>query len=274
MTENERQRAIAFMRQLDDGACDRRERFSGGVATLTDGLPRVMNLNLLRVEQLAERLPVAELQAEAERLSGEADRICAGLGHRRIVAYDEEIGTRLALGFEPRPGWTTERVVLMAQHRPVDRDVDTSFVREVDEAELQPARERFFRSGGADDELVAQELEAARRLAGLGEVWGFAAVVAGEVASYCELYADGSGTAQIRGVATLAEHRGGGLARATVSQALTKSRALGHELTFLRAVHDDWPKNLYGKLGFDAIGTMYRFTRLQSERLPSAEERA
>jgi hypothetical protein len=26
-------------------------------------------------------------------------------------------------------------------------------------------------------------------------------------------------------------------------------------------VHDDWPKNLYGKLGFDAIGMLFRFTR-------------
>jgi predicted GNAT family acetyltransferase len=261
MTENERQRAIAFMRRLDDRACDRQEPFPGGVATLTDELPRIANLNLLRLEELAERLALAELRAEAERVAREADRLCAALPQRRVVAYDEEIGTRIALGFETLPGWITERVVLMAQHRPVDRDVDTTFVREVEEEELQPARERFLRGRGAADELVAQELRGAQRLAALGDVWAFAALVAGEVASYCELYADGTGTAQIRGVATLPEHRGGGLARATVSHALAKSEVLGHELTFLRAVHDDWPKNLYGKLGFDAIGTMYRFTR-------------
>jgi GNAT superfamily N-acetyltransferase/uncharacterized small protein (DUF1192 family) len=261
MTENERQRAIAFMRSLDDRTSARREPFDGGVATLTDVLPRIANLNLRRVDELRERLPVAELRAEAERLSAEGDRLCSGLGHRRVVSYDEEIGTRLALGFETLPGWTTERVVLMAQHRPADRDVDTTFVRQVDEDELQPARERFFRGRGADDGLVAQELAAARRLADLGDVWGFAAFVGDEVGSYCELYADGSGTAQIRGVATLAEHRGGGLARATVSRAIAKSQAVGQELTFLRAVHDDWPKNLYGKLGFDAIGMMFRFTR-------------
>jgi GNAT superfamily N-acetyltransferase len=262
MTENDRQRAIAFMRSLDDRASARRERFDGGTATLTDDLPRVANLNLLRVDELRERLSVAELRAEAERLAEEADRLSAALlRHRRIVSYDEEIGTRLALGFEPLPGWLTERVVLMAHHRPADRDVDTTFVRQVDEAELQPARERFFRSRGADDDLVAQELAAARRLADLGDVWAFAAFVGDEVGSYCELYADGSGAAQIRSVATLPEHRGGGLARATISHAIAKSQAVGHELTFLRAVHDDWPKNLYGKLGFDAIGMMFRFTR-------------
>jgi predicted GNAT family acetyltransferase len=262
MTENERQRAIQFMRDLDDRACERHERFEGGLATLSDGaLPLVLNLNVLRVESLTERLAVAELRAEAERLAAEADRVCPALPHRRIVAYDEEIGTRLALGFEQLAGWVTERVVLMGQHRPVDRDVDTTFVREVEEAELQPAREQFFRSRGAGDDLVAQELRAAEHLAELGDVWAFAAFVDGAVGSYCELYADGTGVAQIRGVATLPEFRGGGLARATVSQAIAKSNALGHDLTFLRAVHDDWPKNLYGKLGFDAIGMMLRFTR-------------
>jgi predicted GNAT family acetyltransferase len=262
----ERQVAIQLMRALDDDACDRRERFAGGVATLTPQLPRVLNLNLLRVEALPERLSVAELRDEAERLVGEADRLCSELRHRRVVAYDEEIGTRLALGFEELAGWQTERVVLMAQHRPVDRDVDTSFVREVDEQQLRPARERFFRSRGADDELVAQELQGAQRLAELGDVWAFAGFVGSEVASFCELYADGSGAAQIRSVATLPEHRGAGLARATVSAALEKSNVLGHDLTFLRAVHDDWPKNLYGKLGFDAIGTMLRFTRFLDPR--------
>jgi GNAT superfamily N-acetyltransferase len=262
MTENERLRAIRFMCALDDAASERRERFDGGVATLADGsLPRVLNMNVLRVEELAERLSARELRDEAERLGDAADTICGALDHRRIVAYDEEIGIRIALGFEQLPEWRTERVVLMAQHRPADRDVDTSHVREVDEEEIQPARARFHRSRGADDELVAQELAAARRLAEVGSVRAFAAHVEGEVASFCELYADGSGAAQIRAVATLEEHRGVGLARATVSAALARSQALGHDLTFLRAVHDDWPKNLYGKLGFDAIGTMLRFTR-------------
>ena len=99
----------------------------------------------------------------------------------------------------------------------------------------------------------------ARRLARNGEMRFFAAFVEDVIGSFCELYADDSGTAAIRSVATLAQYRRAGLARATVSRALARSRALGHDLTFLRAVHDDWPKNLYGKLGFDAIGMIYRF---------------
>lgn len=261
MTENSRLRAIQFMRALDDATCERRELFPGGVATLSDReLPRVLNMNLLRVESLAERLPIAELVAEAERIAAEADRLQTSLSFRRVVSYDEEIGARIALGFEQLPGWQTERVVLMAWRRPPDRDVDTSLVREVEIEELEPVRARYLldRSGG-DEELVNQELEVARRLARAGEMRFFAAFADGQIGSFCELYADGSGAAVVRSVATLEPYRRAGLARALVSRAVARSSALGYDLTFLRAVHDDWPKNLYGKLGFDAIGMIYRF---------------
>ncbi len=258
--EQERQRVVQFMRELDDAVCDRRLRFPGGFATLADErLPRVPDMNILRVETLAERLSVRDLAAEAARLAEEAERLQGCLRFRRVVAYDEETGTRLALGFEQLPGWYTERVVLMAQHRPLDRQVDLGFVRDVGLEELEAARERFFRERGDDEERVQQELEAVRRLGELGELSPFAVSMDGEIASWCELYSDGSGTAVVRGVATLREHRGHGFARATVSRALARSVALQHDLTFLRAVHADWPKNLYGRLGFDAIGMMYRF---------------
>jgi predicted GNAT family acetyltransferase len=260
MTEQERQRVLQFMRELDDAVCDRRVTFPGGFATLSDEqLPRVPDMNVLRVEALAERLSARELAAEAARLASEAERLQIGLRFRRIVTYEEEIGTRLALGFEQLPGWYAERVVLMAQHRPLDRQSDLRSVRELSLEQLEPARERFFRERGDDEERVRQELEAVRRLGELGEVSRFAVVVDGEVASWCELYSDGSGAAVIRGVVTLQEFRGRGFARATVSRALARSQALQHDLTFLRAVHADWPKNLYGRLGFDAIGMMYRF---------------
>lgn len=261
MSENERLRAIQFMRALDDATCERREHFPGGVATLSDReLPRVLNKNVLRVESLAERLSVQELAGEAERIAGEAERLQGGLMFRRVIAYDEEIGARLALGFEQLERWRSERVVLMAQHRAADRDVDASFVRELDAEELEPVRARYLldRSGG-DEELARQQLAVARRLGETGELRFFAAIVDGTIASFCELYADRSGAAVVRSVATLERYRRAGLARATVSSAVVRSCALGHDLTFLRAVHDDWPKNLYGKLGFDAIGMMYRF---------------
>lgn len=266
MNENERLRVVQFMCELDDATCERREHFPGGVATLSDGeLPRVPNMNLLRVESLPDRLSLEDLVREAERIADEAERLQRGLAFRRVVAYEEEIGTRLALGFEQLERWQVERVVLMVERRPVDRDVDASFVREVDIDELEPVRAGYLlaRSGG-DAELVRQELAVARRLCATGEMRFFAAYVGGDIGSFCELYSDDSGAAVVRSVATLEEYRRAGLARATVSRAVIRSKALGYELVFLRAVHDDWPKNLYGSLGFDAIGMMYRFSRAAS----------
>ena len=261
MSENERLRVVQFLRALDDAICERREKFPGGVATLSDGeLPDVLNMNLIRVESLPDRLSLHELMAEAERIAGEAERLQRRLAFRRVIAYDEEIGARLALGFEQIEGWQPERVVLMAQHRRPDRAVDTGFVREVEIEELEPTRRRYLldRSGG-NEELVRQELAVPRRLSSAGEMRFIAAFVEDEIRSFCELYSDDSGVAVVRSVATMKAHRRAGLARATVSHAVARSKALDHELTFLRAVHDDWPKNLYGELGFDAIGMIYRY---------------
>jgi GNAT superfamily N-acetyltransferase len=218
-------------------------------------------MNLLRVESLPERLSLRELAAEAKRIERECERLQGGLSFRRVVAYEEEIGTRLALGFEQLESWRTERVVMMAARRPPERAGDASLVRELAIEELEPARRAYLleRSHG-DAELVEQELKVAYRLAAAGELRFFAAFFEDDVASFCELYADDSGAAVIRSVATLPQYRRAGLARATVSRALARSEAIGYDLTFLRAVHDDWPKNLYGQLGFDAIGMMYRFS--------------
>ena len=36
---------------------------------------------------------------------------------------------------------------------------------------------------------------------------------------------------------------------------------MGHELIFIVADDDDWPKDLYARLGFDPIGRAWAFTR-------------
>jgi predicted GNAT family acetyltransferase len=88
----------------------------------------------------------------------------------------------------------------------------------------------------------------------------FAARIDGEIASYCDLYSDGS-TGQIEAVLTLEQFRNRGLAGVTVSRALAASREAGNDLTFLMALRDDWPRELYKKLGFDEIGRVYEFVQ-------------
>ncbi|MBW3653499.1 MAG: GNAT family N-acetyltransferase, partial [Actinobacteria bacterium] len=89
--------------------------------------------------------------------------------------------------------------------------------------------------------------------------------------SVCELYSDGI-TAQIEDVSTLTKHRSQGLATATVLRALHEARAWGHEMIFLVADADDWPKELYTKLGFTRWETDVMFSR--DERAESADSTA
>src|SRR5207249_2284686 len=79
----------------------------------------------------------------------------------------------------------------------------------------------------------------------------------------CELYSDGR-VAQVESVGTLSEHRGKGHASAVVARAVETARAEGHELVFLLADEDDWPKELYGKLGFRTVGRIFDFIRAKS----------
>jgi len=85
--------------------------------------------------------------------------------------------------------------------------------------------------------------------------------VDGAPGSACDLYLDG-GVAQIENVVTLEEHRG--LGRAVVLAALAEARAAGCDVVFLQAEADDWPKDLYARLGFEPIGHTSVFLRKPS----------
>jgi hypothetical protein len=67
-----------------------------------------------------------------------------------------------------------------------------------------------------------------------------------------------AGTGQIEDVLTLEPFRNRGLARATVSVRSAASREAARPHVPDRD-RDDWPKELYAKLGFDEIGRIWEF---------------
>jgi predicted GNAT family acetyltransferase len=150
---------------------------------------------------------------------------------------------------------------MIARRKP-DRPVDLSPAKEVSIEELEPVLAEGIRSEpfGKDEEVVRQLVANKRVVVGARDTAFFAARIDGVIGSYCDLYSDRS-TGQIEAVMTLEQFRNRGLARATVSCALAASRAAGHDLTFIMADRDDWPKELYRKLGFDEIGRVYEFVR-------------
>lgn len=239
------------MHELSERLAGRRVPFAYGTALFRDEFPLVWDLNYLRVER----------PAAAEEIAAEAERLQAGAGHehRQVGGATEEEGERLRSGFEAL-GWEAATNLVMIHRRPADRAADTAAVREVPESVLQPARERGIRSEpwADSDEVVRQILARQFLYDEATDVRRFAARVDGEIASYCDLYSDGR-TAQVEGVMTLPDHRDRGLARAVVSRAVEEARAAGCDHVFLTAERDDWPKELYRKLGFDDAGYQHWF---------------
>jgi predicted GNAT family acetyltransferase len=202
----------------------------------------------------AAGLSAAALAAEAEPPQREA-----GFPHRQLRVDREAEGTSLAPGFAAL-GWMVQRYCFMVHARAPDRPPEAS-AREVTREEMLPAQEEYL----ASEPMLAGEPEVQREIVAHGprieaavQVRYFGAPAEGPVQSYAKLYSAG-GVGQVEDVATLPAARGRGLARAAVLAAVEASRAEGNDLTFLVADDEHWPKELYGKLGFDRVGLIHKF---------------
>jgi ribosomal protein S18 acetylase RimI-like enzyme len=241
-------RAVAFQRDFDRQRAEVTISSAHGTAYLTPSLPRVHDLNGFVVDIGAS--------ATAEELISEADEILGtyGLRHRKI-AIDDELGRDLAPAFRAG-GWQVEELLVMPHVRPAP-PVDTSVVEEVEADVLIPVWEKGMRRDFGDEEVVSQLVRAhLGRQAGV-DVRYFATRAGEGIASYCELFSDGS-TGQIESVMTEEELRGRGLGKAVVAGAVAASYA-AHDFTFIVAEANDWPKDLYRKLGFESAGSIRRF---------------
>src|SRR5262245_54593518 len=248
------ERCLDFMYGIAERAATTKVPSKYGVAYLNLDVPNVWSRNyLLATENLGG--------ASAEQLAGETDRVMGGAGvaHRKVELIEAEAGDVLEAGFRGL-GWNAECDVIMVVRRDPDRHVDTSIVKEVTVDDLMPAWTEGWRTDPdvLGEPVVRELIESRRSMNDIVDTRFFASRVGAEVASYCELYSDGS-TAQIENVLTLERFRNRGLARATVSRALEEARNGGHGLIFLIADRDDWPKALYAKLGFDEVGRIWEF---------------
>jgi GNAT superfamily N-acetyltransferase len=239
----ELRRAYDFLARGDMGGT-REVASPFGRAVYTDELPRRLDGNYLWVE----------LEAQPEELVAEAAR----LERRLIFVPDPELGDSLLPWFTEQ-GWRTDQHVVMAQLREPEREADLSLVREVSEPELREARKRVLANEPWASPEVLEQIFAAKALIGERVRTRFFAVeLDGEVVSYSDLYQDGA-DAQVEDVGTVPEHRNEGRATAVVLAAIAEARQAGAEFVCLVADAHDWPKVLYGKLGFDEIGHYTKF---------------
>jgi ribosomal protein S18 acetylase RimI-like enzyme len=255
-------RALRFMAELEDRMASRRVELPFGAAVFNDALPRVWYQNFVRVERDA---PLAEVVRATERLQAEA-----GLVHRKVEVRLDAVGARYA---RDSP-WEPTRLVVMA-HRGEPPPVDER-AEEVDAGTLVEKWRAGIRASpthDGDEETVRQLVEAQLLRETATSVRYFSAQADGVWATECSLFSDGR-TAQVESVETLEPYRRRGLARAAVARAVTEAYAAGHDFVFLLADEDDWPKELYRKLGFEEVGRVWELLRKPASDAARASPRA
>jgi RimJ/RimL family protein N-acetyltransferase len=233
-------RIHAFRTALQDAAAEQRVPAAHGTGLFAPSVREVYDMNYVRAEQ----------PAPAEQLIADAEQLMEDYFHRRVIL--ERADGDAATGFRAH-GWTVVPHLIMARTREPDRRVDLSMVREVSFSELADARhEVTVGEPWGDDEISSLLDEAKRLIMRAVPTRFFAAFADGEVAAYCEVRSDG-GVAQVEDVNTLPRFRGRGLGRAVVQRAVDEARAT-NDIVYLEALAEDWPQQLYAKLGFDVVG--------------------
>jgi GNAT superfamily N-acetyltransferase len=231
--------------------CDAIEPWEHGTAVRCTAHPGFWDYNSLRVEGSDPGVSVEELAAAADRLQ-------AGMRHRRVEVEDEAAGARLRPGFEAL-GWTTSRLVWMALGEPPPGpDFDEVPVEATRALRLEWAHSEGYEIG--EDEYQRQadaEEDVARRR-------GVRALVerdaAGEPSAYALFLTDGA-TAEVEQAYVTPALRGGGTGGALVAAA---ARAGGASETFIVADDEGDPKRLYLRLGFRPVWIQHEFTHRPS----------
>jgi GNAT superfamily N-acetyltransferase len=248
-------RALAFVAACAERRADRVVPHDAGALVLTPTLPLVYDANFLRIDRWEGTAEA--LLSEAERVLGEA-----GCDHRRVAVTDASLGERVRPAFAST--WpVAHRYLVMAHRRPPDRPPPAGVtVVEPPREPLERARaaETRLQPWGRDERVVHQLLELDRRQARIVPTRSLGVTDGADVVSYASLYVE-DGVAEIDDVATNVEHRGRGYARAIVLRCVEEARKAGARLVFLLADDDDWPKELYARLGFDVVGVEHVFVR-------------
>ena len=248
----DRDRIEAFLRWGWEASSTRVEPSAAGTALYNDRFPSYWDGNLLRVDHPVE--------ATAATLIAEADRMFSGFAHREIVILDDSAGGRLAPAFR-RERWEVDRLVFMSERRGADR-LPSITVDEVGFGEVAPllVEINLHSHGGMTPEAAEANAAVREMLVERVGLRFFTVRVGGVLAGACELIVHDE-VAEIDNVNTLERFRGGGIARAVVGRAVLEGLDAGADLVFLIADDADWPKQLYTKLGFDAVGWFWQFTK-------------
>jgi GNAT superfamily N-acetyltransferase len=246
---------LRFLRRTEEAVCDEVLATPHGAAMMTPSLPLVWQLNAIHID---------DPDADAGALIREADEIQHGLAHRKLVVHDRRLGERLAPVLELE-GWNVFRLLVMVQRRAPERDGPAA--GEVERAVGAAALAAFRR-----EQPFGWQAAAVRQLAAMDDRYGRVlethdfASPPDDPACACRLYMDAR-LAQVDEVGTVEARRRRGHASAAVLAASKHARAARRSPVFLLTDANDWPQELYRRLGFEEIGFVHEFLKIPLGRL-------
>ncbi len=242
-------RVLEFQRRSVELCAEQFEAIEKGWAVRTPSLPAVWALNHVRVAGDVTPEQATEL----------CQTYLEGLPFHDLFVEPELTGRRLADALRPA-GWKVEVELHSVLAREPGHDTDTSVVIEPGEEEALDLMGRWYAEDKTLDlteDAQRQLLESQRRTwrarhaRRLGVRDGH-----GRLAGITLVFSDGP-VAQVENVYVTPESRGRGYARALVTMGARLARQ-EHEFTFIVADDNDWPKQLYGRLGFEPVGRTWR----------------
>jgi GNAT superfamily N-acetyltransferase len=189
-----------------------------------------------------------------------ADEWQRDFGYRHIVVDDESVAGELAASLD-ESSWKKERFIIMALLSPCP-DEATRHVVALEEAETGSLMRRWDLEEGHDSVAgLPDQLDQYSR--SLGRLWNERCLGVrdenGIAVAVAKLRSHGS-VAWVEDVYTVPEQRRRGYARRLVTRAANIAGSEGHDLTFLWADDEGWPKQIYADIGFRGVGRCWAFT--------------
>ncbi|HUA07018.1 MAG TPA: GNAT family N-acetyltransferase [Solirubrobacteraceae bacterium] len=241
-------RVVAFVHENLAKTADELRPIEAGCVISTPSLPAVWSVNQIRVALPLGFESVIEL----------AEQQLPTMRYVHIVTENQETGPDLEEAFRAAR-WKAEREVWMILAAESDRVADTSAVVDADEDEVTELMRRWFAEDELDDGGLSQLVEFSRRESrACGDRLLGVRSPDGQLVAASKLRSDGR-TAQVEDVYTAPESRGRGFGRAVVARGVEIARDEGNDVVFITADDNDWPKQLYARLGFRPLGRMWQF---------------
>ena len=241
-------RALAFLWAVGETIADDVVDVPQGTVLRTPSLPGAWSANCVRLEGPQPGISLAE----AEELAAVH---VPDVAYRHVEVEDEATADRLAA--EARAaGWEVDLEVIMALGDAPGLDVDTSRVREGDLQEVLDLLEVWFVEEEEIDGpgMLADLRELARREHSSTPERRFVVDDPPGRPAAMTTVRERDRVGQVEDVFALPDVRGRGHGRALIARATAFARDDDHDLVFIVADDEGWPKQLYAKAGFAPIG--------------------